>query len=212
MTALEAGARVRVSRPMRPAFVGEVARVEGSTVYVVPEGKVKPKPFPVMAVRALERRPPAPPPAPARRGSTAPTPLRAQPKEDKPGRFKLYRAFVSLLPCCSCGSPAPSEPHHVSTRPLEKGLAQKVDDLQCVPLCSSCHREHWHGTPAALPGMTREESEALLVGAIPLTLRAWARREGAALHRDDARRYPPVDPFRDARRRARRTAREVARG
>ena len=44
------------------------------------------------------------------------------------------------LPCCACGAPPPSDPHHVPSRGAG-GV-----DRDCCPLCRECHRYfHDHG-------------------------------------------------------------------
>jgi len=47
-----------------------------------------------------------------------------------------YLGFVRRHPCCACGSERWVEAAHTGPR----GLGQKSDDLQCVPLCAKCHR------------------------------------------------------------------------
>jgi hypothetical protein len=51
-------------------------------------------------------------------------------------RSEEYKKFVRSLPCSSCGSPGPSEPHHVE----QGGVGIKGSDYSCIPLCNSCHR------------------------------------------------------------------------
>jgi len=41
--------------------------------------------------------------------------------------------YIRKLPCCVCGTIAPSDPHHVKSR----GAGGKARDL--VPLCWNCH-------------------------------------------------------------------------
>ena len=47
-----------------------------------------------------------------------------------------YREFVSRHPCCNCGYPPPSAPHHLITKGAGGG------DYYCVHLCRlGCHVE-----------------------------------------------------------------------
>lgn len=50
-----------------------------------------------------------------------------------------YLDYVRDQPCCSCGAPAPSDPHHWGTR----GMGIKADDYCTLPLCRGCHNT-WH--------------------------------------------------------------------
>ena len=55
-------------------------------------------------------------------------------------RERTYIERIKNLPCSVCGSPSPSEAHHID---------QKCAWL-CIPLCVECHRgnEGLHGTKA----------------------------------------------------------------
>jgi hypothetical protein len=55
-----------------------------------------------------------------------------------------YVAWVRTLSCIKCAKPGPSDPAHMTLGPNEKGSSLKVDDLQVVPLCRSCH-SYWDG-------------------------------------------------------------------
>jgi hypothetical protein len=65
-----------------------------------------------------------------------------------------YRRYVRQLPCSSCNAPA-DDPHHIYTTDFSKGMATKVPDYWCLPLCRHCHDElhrdvakweHLHGS------------------------------------------------------------------
>ena len=66
------------------------------------------------------------------------TPLRSV--NAKRRRKRLQEAFgpkadwVRGLPCCLCGNPPPSHPHHTTSR----GRDPLNNDV--VPLCADCHR------------------------------------------------------------------------
>lgn len=58
--------------------------------------------------------------------------------------------WVRSQPCCSCGYPGPSEAHHHTDGETDpnrsrkalggkRGLSQKADDSQTMPLCVKCH-------------------------------------------------------------------------
>ena len=73
-------------------------------------------------------------------------------------RSEPYLAYVRKHPCCLCGAPGPSEPHHWSHHGGVMGA--KVDDYRTVPLCTEHHR-YWHDH-GVLPGHDRVGSEWLL--------------------------------------------------
>ncbi len=62
-------------------------------------------------------------------------------KPDKPARAAHYLAFVRQLPCCICGAPEPSDPHHVG----KHAMGRKTDDYRCVPVCRNCHDQVHNG-------------------------------------------------------------------
>ena len=91
----------------------------------------------------------------------------AQPRPRARFRCPVYLAYVRARPCCSCGLPGPSDPHHAGPR----GVGQTADDCTAVPLCRPCHR---HVTDKnALPGLTREYSELRLLQAQVQLLSEW---------------------------------------
>lgn len=49
-------------------------------------------------------------------------------------QFGPQAALCRTLPCCACGAPPPSDPHHHVTRGSGRGL-----DKHTVPLCRECH-------------------------------------------------------------------------
>lgn len=95
-------------------------------------------------------------------------PLRAVPKPVTL-TSPAYLAYVRKHPCCLCGAPGPSEPHHWSHHGGVMG--SKVDDYRTVPLCTEHHR-HWHDH-GTFPEMDREHSEAALMREQAWLLRAW---------------------------------------
>ncbi len=60
---------------------------------------------------------------------------RAVVKPAEPDRSPAYRAYVRMFPCCNCGVPYHSDPHHEGAH----GTGQKCSDYYCVPLCRRCH-------------------------------------------------------------------------
>jgi len=54
-----------------------------------------------------------------------------------PIKCPAYLRFIRTLPCCACGSTLRIEAAHIGPR----GLGQKVDDKNALPLCFWCHRE-----------------------------------------------------------------------
>lgn len=57
-------------------------------------------------------------------------------------RNKNYLDFVRSLPCCKCGRPGPSDPHHVRSS-AHAGIGIKPSDTRSIPLCggiSGCHQ------------------------------------------------------------------------
>ena len=71
------------------------------------------------------------------------------PKPNTP-RDKKHLAKVRLMPCCVCGKPGPSDPHHVPNK--DSGTGTKTSDYRTVPLCKpywcidyiaeGCHKRH----------------------------------------------------------------------
>lgn len=60
-------------------------------------------------------------------------------RERQPLRSVAYLNYVRQQSCMFCSAPPPSEAHHYGSR----GVGQKADDRETVPLCHSCHT-HWH--------------------------------------------------------------------
>jgi hypothetical protein len=48
--------------------------------------------------------------------------------------FGAYADLIREMPCCTCGAPGPSDPHHARSR----GAGGDRRDL--CPLCRDCHR------------------------------------------------------------------------
>lgn len=93
--------------------------------------------------------------------------LVAQPRPRARYRCPVYLAHVRARPCCSCGAPGPSDPHHAGPR----GVGQTADDCSAVPLCRPCHRAVTDTN--ALPGLTREYSKTRLLEAQVQLLSEW---------------------------------------
>lgn len=53
-----------------------------------------------------------------------------------------HLALVKSLPCAVCGSPAPSDAHHI----LEGRIpGRKSPDMLAIPLCKDCHQGSHNG-------------------------------------------------------------------
>lgn len=68
-----------------------------------------------------------------------------KPKRIKKGRVKdeKHLANVRQMPCCCCGAPSPSQPHHLRRAP-GTGMGLKAGDNWVIPLCYLCHDEIHH--------------------------------------------------------------------
>lgn len=64
-----------------------------------------------------------------------PAPLRPVPRPEPRWESPEHLVLVRLQPCCGCGAPGPSDPHHFG----ERGVGQRCSDLLTVPLCRRCH-------------------------------------------------------------------------
>jgi hypothetical protein len=97
------------------------------------------------------------------RGESRQYSKRSKPKRPSkfgPIRSENYLAFVRVRPCCVCGAPGPSEPHHFGRR----GMGQKTDDLRTVPLCvalNGCHDVFHNNGHFARVGLDTSESARL---------------------------------------------------
>ena len=81
-----------------------------------------------------------------------------------------YLAFVREHPCCVCGAPGPSEPHHWSHHGGVMGA--KVDDYRTIPICDPCHTVEWNAA-GTFSGMDRVASEAFTLRVQRELLLAW---------------------------------------
>lgn len=94
-------------------------------------------------------------------------------------RSETYRRLVAQLPCSWCGREGFSQAAHPNHG---KGMALKVDDRRCFPLCVTCHPEFDQG-----PRLTREDrremadaweiqtrQRILSAGKWPATLPRWS--------------------------------------
>ena len=188
---VEAGQRVEVTGMSGRLLAGVVDRVDGSLVYVVPDGKAKARPFEAARVRAegskrssiasaLLRAPAAPhsaPPAPSVKRSTQPEFRGSIPKPAPPARSTSYMDFVRHHQCCMCRGRERTriEAHHWQDR---RGVGQKVSDYRTVPLCNACHRT-FHETGAIAPLDARTTRELFLTSQVAL-LEEWIREKGVA--------------------------------
>lgn len=76
---------------------------------------------------------------------------RLGPPANRPPRSPRFLAFVRELPCCFCGAPGPSDPHHVGRH----GMGTKATDYSVLPLCRKCHDE-WHAGRDPRPETERD--------------------------------------------------------
>lgn len=60
-------------------------------------------------------------------------------KKPEKWREKRYTDWVKTLTCVSCQVMPADDPHHINVRGLGKGMATKVSDCFCIPLCRLCH-------------------------------------------------------------------------
>lgn len=96
-------------------------------------------------------------------------PLRAVPKDPAPQRREKHLQRVRELPCCVCSAPPPSDPHHYGRR----GVGQKADDYQTVPLCRRCH-DGWHAQGYCPPYNRSETVETFLRAQVAILMDALA--------------------------------------
>lgn len=96
-------------------------------------------------------------------------------KASTPERSEAYLAFIRTQPCIVTGARSGIEAHHWSPKG-DGAMGRKPDDFSAVPLHALEHR-YWHAK-GVLRGMTRAESEALMVGTQRLLRAIWESREG----------------------------------
>jgi hypothetical protein len=63
---------------------------------------------------------------------------------------EAHLAFIRELVCVSCGDNTSTEAAHLRSDNLEygkrsTGMAEKPDDMWCLPLCGKCHRVQHSG-------------------------------------------------------------------
>jgi hypothetical protein len=123
-------------------------------------------------------RPAAPPPEVVERATTERPELAAQPKTRR-HQNPAYLGFVRAKPCCACGAPPQSDPHHWSIRG-RKGIALKPDDERTVPLCRGCH-DHFHAH-TTLPELTPAKTAVFFLSVQTDLMAEWIRllTDGAA--------------------------------
>lgn len=96
------------------------------------------------------------------KGHEKPRARKRTPKAETPERSAAYLDFIRSQPCIVSGARAGIEAHHFAKRG-SKAMGAKVSDFSTVPLHRIEHAYwHSHGT---LRGMTRAESEALMLSA-----------------------------------------------
>lgn len=120
--------------------------------------------------------------APLRRGAPLARKTRLKPRRSTPRRSSRvhdepYLAAVRALPCISCSAPPPNDPHHAAT--WKRGLGQRCDDTDAVPLCRLCH-DQLHDLRGRFAGFTKEQRIEWSQLAIEQTLTAVARKALAA--------------------------------
>jgi len=93
--------------------------------------------------------------------------LQAVPKPVAPQKREKHLELVRSRPCCVCSSPAPSDAHHYGRR----GVGQKADDWQTVPLCRRCH-DGWHAQGYCPPYNREETVETFLRAQVALLMEA----------------------------------------
>jgi len=93
--------------------------------------------------------------------------LQAVPKPVAPQKREKHLELVRSRPCCVCSSPAPSDAHHYGRR----GVGQKADDWQTVPLCRRCH-DGWHAQGYCPPFNREETVEQFLRAQVALLMEA----------------------------------------
>lgn len=97
---------------------------------------------------------------------------RAVPKRRRRYRSAEYLAHVRSLPAADGGA-GPVEAHHVNDPALggDRGVSQKTDDYDCVPLSMEGHA-HLTAT-GCLPGKTRAQTRWTLLLALAAARKAW---------------------------------------
>jgi hypothetical protein len=93
--------------------------------------------------------------------------LRAVPKPKAPEQRPEHLRRVREKACCVCYAPPPSEAHHFGRR----GVGQKCDDCQTVPLCRLCH-QRWHSQGSCSPFPRSETIELFLRAQVDLLIEA----------------------------------------
>lgn len=115
---------------------------------------------------------------------TTPLKARMRPKPRKRAD-PAYLDFVRSQPCCACGKPPPSHPHHKhGERTGEpKGMGLKAPDSTAIPICPSDHHA-WHsqgqvlavGPDGGLDWLTRAETIALFEATRARLRKEWEAR------------------------------------
>ena len=59
-------------------------------------------------------------------------------QREEPVRDPAYKRFIKSLPCVGCLKRRWIDPAHTGPH----GLGQKASDLNCIPLCRTCHQEY----------------------------------------------------------------------
>ena len=88
---------------------------------------------------------------------TKQTPVAKRREKAAPGHRKL----IIQLPCCICGKPWPSDPHHLKRPDSMKqgrGSMIKAPDSWLVPLCSGPYGHHTGPDGIELAGSKNEEA------------------------------------------------------
>jgi hypothetical protein len=107
---------------------------------------------------------------------------------------KRYRAggyldFIRRFPCLSAALPPPSEAHHEGAR----GVSQKADDYDTVPLSQAAHL-HITAT-GCLPGLDPVQTEIVILRAQVMLLKQYIAEHEQADARFDATDRRALDPL-----------------
>lgn len=62
--------------------------------------------------------------------------------EKREGMSEGHLKLIRQLPCCVCGRPGPSDPHHLKANlSHERGVGRRATDRWAVPICRMHHDE-----------------------------------------------------------------------
>lgn len=85
--------------------------------------------------------------------------------EKREGMSEAHLRLIRQLPCCVCGKPGPSDPHHLKANlSHERGVGRRATDKWAVPMCRMHHDE------VEAAGSRKETSWFAYFGIDPLEL------------------------------------------